>query len=79
MPAYLSWGSTFCGVRRFEPAHDSRYEHKGSWSFSERHLGWKLNRPRQPAVRVSQDEARAFCAWLSDKIGARADLPSEAQ
>ncbi|MCX6924144.1 MAG: SUMF1/EgtB/PvdO family nonheme iron enzyme, partial [Verrucomicrobia bacterium] len=64
--------------RQFDPAHDSRYEHKGSWSFSEGHLGWKLNGPRQPVVRISQREALAFCQWLSQKIGAQADLPTEA-
>jgi len=63
----------------FDPAHDSRYEHKGSWSFSERHLGWKLNEPRQPVVRVSQHDARAFCQWLSRKTGLAVELPSEAQ
>jgi formylglycine-generating enzyme required for sulfatase activity len=65
--------------RQFDPAHDSRYEHKGSWSFSEGHLGWKLNHPRQPVVRISQREALAFCAWLSHKMGEPADLPTEAQ
>jgi formylglycine-generating enzyme required for sulfatase activity len=65
--------------RQFNPAHDSRYEHKGSWSFSQRHLGWMLDGSRQPVVRVSQHEALAFCAWLSEKLGSRADLPTEAQ
>lgn len=64
---------------RFDPEHDSRYEHKGSWSFSERHLGWKLNEPLQPVVRVSQREAIAFCEWLSRKTGQQAGLPTEAQ
>lgn len=64
---------------RFDPSHDSRYEHKGSWSFSERHLGWPLGAPRQPVVRVSQREAAAFCAWLSQKANLPVDLPTEAQ
>ena len=63
----------------FDSGHDSRYEHKGSWSFSENHLGWLLNHPRQPVVRVSQVEAVAYCEWLSGKIGARVTLPTEAQ
>ena len=65
--------------RRFDPSHDSRYEHKGSWSFSEGHLGWPLNGPKQPVVRVSQHEARAFCRWLSAKTGEQVELPTEAQ
>lgn len=65
--------------RRFDSTHDSRYEHKGSWCFSERHLGWKLNQPRQPVVRISQREALAFCRWLSQKADASVNLPTEAQ
>ena len=64
---------------RFDPSHDSRFEHKGSWIFSERHLGWRVNGARQPVVRVSWKEARAFGQWLSKKIGRTADLPTEAQ
>ena len=65
--------------RQFDPSHDSRYEHKGSWSFSERHLGWPLNQARQPVVRVSHREADAFCRWLSSRIGRKVALPTEAQ
>jgi len=64
---------------QFDVSHDSRYEHKGSWSFSERHLGWPLNRPKQPVVRVSWADAMDFCKWLSEKTGARVSLPTEAQ
>ncbi|MBI4605534.1 MAG: SUMF1/EgtB/PvdO family nonheme iron enzyme, partial [Planctomycetes bacterium] len=64
---------------RFDPTHESRFEHRSSWIFSEEYLGWPLNRPRQPVVRVSWDQAMAFCRWLSEKTGAKATLPSEAQ
>lgn len=64
---------------RFDGAHDSRFEHKGSWVFSEGHLGWPLNRPKQPVVRVSWDEAVAFCEWLSDRTGQTVTLPTESQ
>ena len=64
---------------RFDPAHDSRFEHKGSWIFSEKHLGWRLNHPRQPVVRVSQAEAQRFCRWLSERMGLAVTLPTEAQ
>ncbi|MHC4145888.1 MAG: formylglycine-generating enzyme family protein [Planctomycetota bacterium] len=63
----------------FDPSHDSKFEHKGSWIFSERHLGWLLNEPRQPAVRISWQEAVEFCRWLSDKSGQKVSLPTEAQ
>jgi formylglycine-generating enzyme required for sulfatase activity len=64
---------------QFDRWHDSRYEHKGSWSFWEHHLGWPLNHPKQPVVRVSQQEAAAFCRWLSRKTGEKVTLPTEAQ
>ena len=64
---------------RFDPSHDSKYEHKGSWMFNEWDLGWDLNRPRQPVVRVSWKEAAAFCRWLSNRIGQQVSLPTEAQ
>jgi formylglycine-generating enzyme required for sulfatase activity len=64
---------------RFDQAHDSKYEHKGSWMFNEWDLGWALNEPRQPVVRVSWKEAIAFCRWLSQESGKKVTLPTEAQ
>jgi len=64
---------------RFEASHESRFEHKGSWSFSEHHLGWPLDSPAQPVVRVSWDQAKAFCRWLAARTGLKVDLPTEAQ
>jgi formylglycine-generating enzyme required for sulfatase activity len=64
---------------RFDPSHDSRFQDKGSWMFNEWDLGWPLNQPRQPVVRVSWKEAVAFCRWLSRQMGEPATLPTEAQ
>ncbi len=64
---------------RFDPSHDSRFQDKGSWMFNEWDLGWPLNLPRQPVVRVSWKEAVAFCRWLSRQTGEPAALPTEAQ
>ncbi len=64
---------------RFDPTHDSRFEHRTSWIFSEEYLGWPLNGPRQPVVRVSWERAMAFCDWLSRKTGLRVSLPTEGQ
>ncbi|MBN2269728.1 MAG: SUMF1/EgtB/PvdO family nonheme iron enzyme [Sedimentisphaerales bacterium] len=64
---------------QFDPSHDSRFEHKGSWIFSKGHLGWLLNHPGQPVVRVSWKEAMKFCRWLCDKTGQDVTLPTEAQ
>lgn len=63
----------------FDSSHDSRFEHRSSWIFSDEYLGWRLNRPRQPVVRVSWNQAMAFCAWLSEKTGEHVTLPTEAQ
>lgn len=65
--------------RRFDPSHDSRFEHRTSWIFSEAYLGWRLDGPKQPVVRVSWERAMAFCRWLSKRTGESVTLPTEAQ
>ena len=64
---------------QFDPAHESRFEHRSSWIFSEAYLGWPLDRPRQPVIRVSWRQAMAFCQWLSAQTGTKVTLPTEAQ
>ena len=64
---------------QFDPDHDSRFEHRSSWIFDEAYLGWPMNRPRQPVVRVSWQAAMGFCAWLSARTGLRVTLPTEEQ
>ena len=61
----------------FDPEHDSRYQDE----FGKDHVfpGHVGNHRRQPVVRVSWREAKAFCAWLSKTCGVKADLPTEAQ
>jgi formylglycine-generating enzyme required for sulfatase activity len=41
--------------------------------------GEPVNQPEQPVVRVSWQQAMAFCRWASSRTGHRADLPTEAQ
>jgi len=65
--------------RRFDPAHDSRFEHRTSWIFSEAYIGWRLDGPKQPVVRVAWSRAMAFCRWLSERTGEKVTLPTEAQ
>ncbi len=64
---------------RFKGSHDSRFEHRSSWWFDEAYIGWPLNRPKQPVVRVSWEDAMAFCRWLSEKLGDEVTLPTETQ
>ena len=61
----------------FDPSHDSRVESKNAYQFGVH--GFPLNEPRQPVVRVTWDQAAAFCAWLSDRSGEQVALPTEAQ
>ncbi len=61
----------------FDPDHDSRYQDQ----FGKDHIvpGYIGNHRRQPVVRVSWNEAMAFCAWLSKTAKVKATLPTEAQ
>ncbi len=63
--------------RQFLPEHDSRTEDRHGYQFGR--LGYDQNQPDQPVVRVSWDEAMAFCRWLSTKTGLPVTLPTEAE
>lgn len=62
---------------QFDPRHDSRVESKNTYQFGIH--GYPANRPEQPVVRVTWNEAMAFCRWLSEKTGRKFSLPTEAQ
>ncbi len=74
MAAFETDNRTFAA---FDPAHDSGLEDKNAYQFGVR--GYPANRPEQPVVRVSWEQAMAFCQWLSAKTGERFTLPTEAQ
>ncbi len=62
---------------KFDPDHESGY-------FTKRFQGpdgpgLSLAGPSQPVVRVSWEQALAFCHWLSAKSGLKFTLPTEAQ
>ena len=63
--------------RRFDPSHFPGLFMKRSLDVNG--PGVALDGPRQPAVRVSWQQAVEFCAWLSRKTGTHFALPSEAQ
>ncbi len=63
----------------FDPKHDSGLETGEVYQFGDDERGHHLSRPEQPVVRVSWDQAMAFCDWLSRKTGRRFALPTEAQ
>ncbi len=62
---------------QFDPTHDSRVEDKNTYQFGIH--GYPANQPAQPVVRVSWDEAVAFCQWISTRTGMAFSLPTEAQ
>jgi formylglycine-generating enzyme required for sulfatase activity len=62
---------------QFNPLHDSRVESKNTYQFGIH--GYPVNHPSQPVVRVSWDEAMAFCDWLFKRTGQRFSLPTEAE
>ena len=62
---------------QLDPSHDSGYM---EGRFKDRYTrGTPVNAPEQPVVRVSWNQALAFCEWLSKKTGRRCTLPTEAQ
>jgi formylglycine-generating enzyme required for sulfatase activity len=63
----------------FDPQHDSRIERGDFLQFGATERGYPANSPKQPVVRVSWNEAMAFCRWLSNKSGEACSLPTEAQ
>lgn len=63
--------------RRFETRFDCGYYQKRHARDDD--MGLLLNEARQPAVRVSWEQAMAFCRWLSTRTGLEVTLPTEAQ
>lgn len=61
----------------YDAQHDSRTEHRHGYQFGR--LGYPLNKPDQPVVRISWEDAMGFCKWLSDVTGKTFTLPTEAQ
>lgn len=62
---------------RFDHTHDSRYI--SYYNKDQSNRGVAANAPDQPVIRVSWQEAMAFCRWLSEKTGRKFTLPTEAQ
>jgi len=62
---------------RFDPDHDSSVISMTNKDQGDR--GYPVNGLAQPVVRVSWNEAMAFCQWLSRETGKKTSLPTEAQ
>lgn len=61
--------------RLFKKEHSSRDEHRHGYQFGRK--GYSLDNDNQPVVRVSWNDAIAFCKWLSEKTGMEVTLPTE--
>lgn len=59
------------------PEHDSRYVDQ-LWKDHTR-PGYEANKPFQPVIRVSYEDAMAYCKKLSEQTGLQVTLPTEAQ
>lgn len=59
------------------PNHDSRYIGQ-QWK-DHTTPGYPANKPEQPVVRVSWEEAMEYCKILSEKIGLEVTLPTQEQ
>lgn len=59
------------------PEHDSRYIGQ-TWK-DHTTPGYPANTPQQPVIRISWDEASAFCRKLSEKNNCTVTLPTETQ
>ena len=63
--------------RALFPEHDSRYIGQ-TWK-DHTTPGYPANQPKQPRIRVSWDEANAFCRKVSEQLHCTASLPTETQ
>ncbi|MCX6346063.1 MAG: SUMF1/EgtB/PvdO family nonheme iron enzyme [Armatimonadetes bacterium] len=63
--------------KKFDPNHDTRYidQHGKDHNFP----GYIANHPNQPVARVTWSRAMDFCKWMSKSLGAKVNLPTEAQ
>ena len=61
----------------FDPKHDSRYIDQ-QWK-DHTIPGYAANKPKQPVIRISWNQAMQYCQWLSKKLDKRVTLPTEEQ
>jgi formylglycine-generating enzyme required for sulfatase activity len=79
-PARRVWVDAFAAARL--PVTNAEYAHFLAATGHQPPRFWddtRFNAPEQPVVAVSWHDAVAYCDWLSDQIGRRCRLPSEAE
>jgi formylglycine-generating enzyme required for sulfatase activity len=68
---------TMAQFRQFDPSFENGVYDKHYKDQVNR--GYFMNESNFPAIRVSWEQANAYCAWLSKKLGKKVRLPTEAQ
>jgi formylglycine-generating enzyme required for sulfatase activity len=68
---------TMAQFRQFDPAFENGVYDKHYKDQVNR--GYFMNESNFPAIRVTWEQANAYCAWLSKKFGKAVRLPTEAQ
>jgi formylglycine-generating enzyme required for sulfatase activity len=63
--------------QQFKPDHDSRVIDQ-QWK-DHVYPGYPANKPQMPVIRISWDEAMAYCEWLSEQTGRKVTLPTAEQ
>ena len=63
--------------QQFDPNHDNGFLDQQNKDHTM--PGYSIQAPNDPAVRISWNEAGAFCQWLSQRTGTPCTLPTEAQ
>jgi formylglycine-generating enzyme required for sulfatase activity len=77
-PFWMSVGEvTVSQFQQFDPKHDNGFYDQHSKDHTT--PGYPTQAPNNPVIRVSWNEAEAFCKWLSEKTDAACGLPTEAQ
>lgn len=63
--------------QQFDPSHRNGYYDK---HYKDQvNPGYLMDSPKLPVIRVSWNEAVAFCKWLGERTGKKVSLPTEAQ
>ncbi len=62
---------------QFDPKHDSGVIDQHNKDHTTR--GYPAQAPKNPVIRITWNEAMAFCQWLAQKTGEPFALPTEAQ
>lgn len=63
--------------QQFDPTHDNGFIDQQNKDHTT--PGYSVQDPAMPVIRVSWNDAVAFCRWLSERIGEPCTLPTEAQ